>query len=78
MTKEVVLAVLERVAEDSSFFGQLAEDYATRLDDYDLTQEERAALYRGDVGWIESHIGEKIDERIMRRGFIPLLSRERW
>jgi len=44
MSKEAVLAVLERAAEDISFYGQLSEDYAKALQDYDLTGEERAAL----------------------------------
>ncbi|OEU44324.1 MAG: hypothetical protein BBJ60_01385 [Desulfobacterales bacterium S7086C20] len=32
----------------------------------------------GDVRWIESHIGAKVDQRLMERVFIPLLSREQW
>jgi len=30
MSKEAVLAVLERAAEDTSFYGQLSEDYMLR------------------------------------------------
>ena len=78
MSKEAVLVVLERAAEDITFYGQLAEDYAKALQDYDLTWEERAALASGDVRWIESHIGRKLDEGIMAKVMIPLLSRERW
>lgn len=78
MSKEAMLAVLERATEDITFYGQLAEDYAKALKDYDLTGEERTALATGDVRWIESHIGRKLDERIMSRVLIPLLSREKW
>ena len=78
MSKEAVLTVLERAAEDMGFFSQLAQDYATALKEYELTSEERVALATGDVRWIESHIGAKVDERLMTRVFIPLLSREQW
>lgn len=78
MSKDAVLAVLERATEDITFYGQLTEDYPKALQDYDLTREERTALATGDVGWIESHIGRKLDERIMSRVLIPLLSQEKW
>lgn len=78
MSKETVLAVLERAAEDIAFYGRLAEDYTKALQDYDLTSEERVALGYGDVRWIESHIGRKLDEQIMMKVMIPLLSREKW
>ena len=78
MSKEAVLAVLERAAKDITFYSQLAEDYAKALQDYDLTREEQAALISGDVRWIESRIGRKLDERLMTKVMIPLLSREKW
>ena len=78
MSKEAVLAVLERATEDTGFYGQLAQDYATALKDYDLTPQETIAIGTGDVRWIESHIGARVDQRIMERVFIPLLSREQW
>jgi len=78
MSREAVLAVLERATEDITFFGQLSEDYAKALQDYELTGEERAALASGDVRWIESHIGRKLDEGMMTKVMMPLLSRERW
>jgi len=77
MSKEAVLAVLERAADDNTFFGELAEDYAKALQDYDLTREERVVLATGDVHWIESHTGGKLNERLMTKVFIPLLWRER-
>ncbi len=78
MSKEAVLAVLKKATEDTSFYGQLAKDYATALKDYDLTPQETLAIRTGDVRWIESHIGVKVDQRLMERVFIPLLSREQW
>ncbi len=78
MNKEAVLSVLERAAEDVTFYGQLAEDYAKAVQDYDLTRKKRAVLISGDVRWIESHIGRKLDERLMTKVMIPLLSREKW
>lgn len=78
MSKEAVPAVPERAAENISFYGQLSEDYAKALQDYDLTWEERAAVASGDVCWIESHIGRKLNERLMTGVLVPLLSREKW
>lgn len=46
--------------------------------EYELTSEEQAALASGDVRWIESHIGKKLNEQLMTKVMIPLLSRERW
>ena len=78
MSEEAVLAVQKRATEDIGFYGQLAEDYATALKEYDLTPQETIAIGTGDVRWIESHIGAKVDQRLMERVFIPLLSREQW
>ena len=78
MSKDAVLAVLKRPTEDTDFYGQLAEDYATALKEYDLTTQETVAIGTGDVRWIESYIGAKVEQRLMERVFIPLLSRERW
>ncbi len=71
MSKEAVLAVLGRATEDITFYSQLAEDYAKALQDYDLTRQEQAALISGDVRWIESHIGRKLDEGLMTKVVIP-------
>jgi hypothetical protein len=78
MSKEAVLAVLQRAAEDITFYGQMAEDYTKALRDYDLTWEERAALGSGDVRRLESHIGGKLDEHMTTKVLMPLLSREKW
>jgi len=78
MSKEAVLEVLKRATENTSFYSQLAQDYATVLKEYDLTPQETIAIGTGDVRWIESHIGAKVDQRLMEKFFIPLLSREQW
>ena len=78
MSKEAVLAVLKRATEDTGFYSQLAQDYATALKDYDLTPQETIAIGTGDVRWIESYTDAKVDQRLVERVFIPLLSREQW
>ena len=78
MSKEAILTVLERAAEEASFFNQLVQDYTVALKEYDLTTEEIVAIGTGDVRWIESHIGVPIEQKLMERFFIPLLSREQW
>jgi len=78
MSQEAVLAALKRATEDAGFYGQLAQDYTKALKEYDLTREETRAIGTGDVRWIESHIGVKVDKLLMERVFVPLLSREQW
>ena len=69
---------MERAAEDTSFLSQLAKDYTVALKEYDLTTQEVVAIGTGDVRWIESQIGAPIEQQLMERVFIPLLSREWW
>ena len=76
MSKEAVLAVLKRATDNVGFYGQLVEDYSEALKDYDLTPEEAMRIGTGDVRWIEFHIGAKLNEKMLNRVFIPLLSRE--
>jgi len=58
--------------------------YYAGLDETKLLKEEITfgiIIYgfgTGDVRWIESHFGAKVDQRLMERVFIPLLSREQW
>lgn len=65
MSKEVVLAVLKRAADDESFLAQLADNTAGVLEDYDLTSEEKAALASGDIVYVEANVG-KLDQRLSR------------
>ncbi|GAI85536.1 unnamed protein product [marine sediment metagenome] len=78
MSTEAMLGVLERAADNPTFFGQLATDPQTALKGLGLTSEEEVALTNGDQGFIESRIGGKVDKRIEEKVLIPLLSRERW
>ena len=63
MSKEAILAVLKRAAEDESFLAQLADDAAGVLTGYDLTSKEKAALASGDIVYIEANVG-KLDQRL--------------
>lgn len=76
MSKEAVLAVLKKAAEDDSFLAQLADDPAKTLKDYGLTWEETAALSSGDVRWIETRVG-KLDKRL-RTWLDCRLQQEKW
>jgi len=78
MSKEAVLAILERAVEDIDFFSKLVQDHSSTLEEYDLNKDERIAIITGDVHWVESYIGRKLDEQLMSRFFIPLLSQEKW
>lgn len=76
MSKKSVLAVLERAACDDKFIGQLTDDFAEAVKDYNLTSEEAAALSSGDVRWIEAHIG-KLNKRL-RTWLDCRLGQEKW
>jgi len=78
MSRGAVLQVLETAVNHTDFYTRLVEDPQAALKDYDLTSEEKAALISGDVRFIESCTGRKLDERLMEKVVIPLLSRERW
>ena len=78
MSREAVLAILEKAVEDIDFFGKLVQDHSSTLEGYDLIKDERIAVITRDVHRIESNLGRKLDERLMSRLFIPLLSREKW
>ena len=75
--KEVILAVLERAAEESEFLARLAEDPNEALAEYyTLTSEERAALASGDIKKIEGWVG-KLDKRLATWLWCRL-SQEKW
>jgi formate dehydrogenase alpha subunit len=71
-----VLAVLDRAAQDNDFFAWLAENPIEALKEYDLSDEERAAISSGDIRKIESWTG-KLDERL-RKWLIARLQQEQW
>jgi len=62
-SRETILEVLARAADDHKFLARLAENPSIVLREYDLTDEERAALARGDIEKIESWVGE-LDKRL--------------
>jgi hypothetical protein len=75
--KEVVLAILERAAEESDFLARLADDPSEALAEYyTLTSEERAALASGDIKKIEGWVG-KLDKRLATWLWCRL-SQEKW
>jgi len=78
MSREGLLAVLDRAASDISYYSLLSKDHDQAVRDYELTGDERSALAGVDVQWIETHIGGKLDERLMTNVMIPLLAREDW
>jgi formate transporter len=49
-------AVLARTVGDKSFFEKLAKSPETILKDYNLAEEEKAALSSGDITWLEKSI----------------------
>lgn len=58
-----ILRVLDRAANDDRFIAQLTYHGSEALQDYDLTNEEKAALLSGDIRWIEARVG-KLDARL--------------
>jgi hypothetical protein len=75
--KEVILAILERAAEESDFLSRLADDPSEALAEYyTLTSEERAALASGDIKKIEGWVG-KLDKRLATWLWCRL-SQEKW
>lgn len=75
--KEVILAILERAAEESEFLARLADDPSEALAEYyTLTSEERAALASGDIKKIEGWVG-KLDRRLATWLWCRL-SQEKW
>jgi hypothetical protein len=62
--KKVIMEVLERAAEESSFLARLADNPGEALKEYyALTTEERAAIASGDISKIESWVG-KLDDKL--------------
>jgi len=75
--EELVLAVLERAAEESEFLARLADSPSEALAEYyTLTSEEKAALASGDIKKIEEWVG-KLDDRLATWLWCRL-SQEKW
>ena len=75
-SRETILEVLARAADDHKFLARLAENPSIVLREYDLNEEERAALARGDIGKIELWVG-KLDER-QKTWLRVRLSQNKW
>lgn len=74
--KREVMRVLNRTSEDEAFWNALMEHGSEALADYELSEEAKAAIVSGDLGWINAHIGELTQKQLM---FIyKRLEREAW
>jgi hypothetical protein len=62
-SKEEILGILTRAADDRKFLARLAEDPRQVLDEFNLTSEQKAALASGDLQKIESWVG-KLDKKL--------------
>ncbi|MBE9502088.1 MAG: hypothetical protein IMY87_06645 [Chloroflexi bacterium] len=75
--KELVLAVLERAAEENDFLARLADNPGEALAEYyTLTSDEKTALVCGDIKQIEEWVG-KLDDRLATWLWCRL-SQEKW
>ncbi len=74
---KAVLAVLDRAVQDNEFFARLSENPKKALLEYNLSNEERAAIISGDIRKIESWTGGKLDERL-QQWLIARLQQEQW
>jgi DNA-binding response OmpR family regulator len=60
-----VLKVLNRTTEDSRFSNSLMKIGGDALGEYALSNEAKAALGSGDLGWINKHVGELTQKQLM-------------
>ena len=73
---KALLAVLSRASTDSDFMARLSQDTAEALQEYKLTNEEKAALASGDIKWIESKLGTLAET--LRTWLNARLAQEKW
>ena len=62
-SRDIILSLLSRAAEDRVFLARLAENPYEVLLEYNLNKEERLALFEGDSNKIEALVG-KLDDRL--------------
>jgi DNA-binding NtrC family response regulator len=74
--KDTIITILKRAAEDSAFIEKLTNRGSEALKEYDLAQDEQAALISGDVVWLEKHVG-KLDDKL-NTWVECRLQQERW
>ena len=75
-SKENILEVLARAADDHKFLARLAENPSKVLQEFDLSQEERSALARGDIEQIEAWVG-KLNEHL-KTWLIVRQAQDKW
>ena len=73
---QALLTVLSRASKDNDFMVRLSQNPEEALQEYRLTNEEKAALASGDIKWIESRIG-KLEEPL-RTWLNARLAQEKW
>jgi formate dehydrogenase alpha subunit len=71
-----ILAVLYRASQDNAFLAELSTNPEEALAEYNLTDEEKAAIDSGDVRRIEALVG-KLDERL-KKWLTARLAQEKW
>lgn len=74
--KREVLRVLDRTYEDHMFWRNLMEIGSEALQDYQLSNEARAAIVSGDLKWINEHVGELTQKQL--KFVLKRLEREAW
>ena len=71
-----MIKVLNKTAEDETFWTELMENGSEVLQEYHLSGEAKAAIISGDLKWINEHVGELTQKQLM---FIfKRLEREVW
>ncbi len=63
--KREVLKVLNRTCEDRRFSKSLLEKGGDALWEYTLSNEAKAAIGSGDLGWINKNVGELTQKQLM-------------
>lgn len=74
--KQEVARVLERTAEDRTFWLDVLEKGSRALGDYRITNEAKAAIVSGDLIWIKEHVGELSEKQL--RWVLSRLEMEAW
>jgi hypothetical protein len=64
MSQETLIRIIQRASTDATFRGQLQRDPTAALAEYDLNDEERAALMPGTMVPLESR---GVDARITKQ-----------
>jgi len=74
--KREVMRVLNRTADDKSFWVDLLEKGSACLEEYQLSTAAKAAIISGDLKWLNENVGELTQKQLM---FIyKRLEREAW